>query len=131
MLLALISPLDVLADDYLFSAHMLQHMLLVLAVPPLLILGLPRELRESIVRIPALGTIERALRNPLIAWTLGMAALWIWHMPRLYDATLASEATHLRASDVPRHRDDLLVADLAPLETRSSLARSCSSSEPR
>jgi putative membrane protein len=50
MLLALISPLDVLSDDYLFSAHMLQHMLLVLAVPPLLILGIPRSLATSIVR---------------------------------------------------------------------------------
>jgi len=95
MLLALISPLDVLADDYLFSAHMLQHMLLVLAVPPLLILGIPRNLAMSIVRIPALGTIERALRNPLLAWTLGIAALWIWHLPGLYDATLASEPLHI------------------------------------
>ncbi len=95
MLLALISPLDVLADDYLFSAHMLQHMLLVLAVPPLLILGIPRELATSIVQMRGIGAIERALRNPLLAWTLGMAALWIWHTPRLYDATLASEPLHI------------------------------------
>jgi len=95
MLLALISPLDVLADDYLFSAHMLQHMLLVLAVPPMLILGIPRDVARSAVRVPMLGAIERALRRPLIAWTLGMAALWIWHLPRLYDATLASEALHI------------------------------------
>ena len=95
MLLALISPLDVLSDDYLFSAHMLQHMVLVLAVPPLLILGIPRQLAASIVKVPALGTVERALRNPLLAWTLGMAALWIWHLPRFYDATLASEPLHI------------------------------------
>jgi cytochrome c oxidase assembly factor CtaG len=95
MLLALISPLDVLADDYLFSAHMLQHMLLVLAVPPLLILGIPHQLARSIVGVHALGAIERPLRNPLVAWTLGVAALWIWHLPRLYDATLASEALHI------------------------------------
>jgi putative membrane protein len=95
MLFALISPLDVLADDYLFSAHMLQHMLLILAVPPLLILGIPRALATSIVRVPALGAIERMLRNPGVAWTLGMAALWIWHVPRLYDATLASEPLHI------------------------------------
>ncbi len=95
MLLALISPIDVLADDYLFSAHMLQHMLLVLAVPPLLILGIPRNLARSVVRVRALGTIDRVLRNPAIAWTLGMAALWVWHLPRLYDATLASEALHI------------------------------------
>ena len=95
MLLALISPLDVLADDYLFSAHMLQHMLLVLAVPPLLILGIPRDLAASIVRVRWLGAAERALRNPMLAWTLGMLALWIWHLPRFYDATLASEPLHI------------------------------------
>jgi cytochrome c oxidase assembly factor CtaG len=95
MLLALISPLDVLADDYLFSAHMLQHMVLVLAVPPLLLLGIPRQLASSMVRVPGLGVIERALRNPVLAWTLGMAALWIWHLPRFYAATLASEPLHI------------------------------------
>jgi putative membrane protein len=95
LLLALISPLDVLADDYLFSAHMLQHMLLVLAVPPLLILGIPHDLARSIGRVPTLAAIERALRNPVLAWTLGMAVLWIWHLPRLYDATLASEPLHI------------------------------------
>jgi cytochrome c oxidase assembly factor CtaG len=95
MLLALISPLDVLADDYLFSAHMLQHMLLVMAVPPLLILGIPRGFAMSIARVPTLAAIERALCNPAIAFTLGMATLWVWHMPRLYDATLASEPLHI------------------------------------
>jgi cytochrome c oxidase assembly factor CtaG len=95
MLLALISPLDVLADDYLFSAHMLQHMLLVLAVPPLLILGVPPHVAAAVVRVQRLGAIERALRGPLVAGTLGMAALCIWHLPRLYDATLASEPIHI------------------------------------
>ena len=95
MLLALISPLDVLADDYLFSAHMLQHMLLILATPPLLILSLPRSFAMSVIGVPALGAIERVLRNPAAAWGLGMAALWLWHLPRLYDATLASEALHI------------------------------------
>jgi cytochrome c oxidase assembly factor CtaG len=95
MLLALISPLDVLADDYLFSAHMLQHMLLVLAVPPLLILGIPPQLARSIVRVPTLGAIERMLRLPFVAWTLGTATLWFWHLPRFYDATIASEGLHI------------------------------------
>ena len=43
LLLALVSPIDVLGDEYLFSAHMLQHLLLVLVVPPMLLLGLPGE----------------------------------------------------------------------------------------
>ncbi len=96
MLLALISPLDVLADDYLFSAHMLQHMLLVLAVPPLLILGIPRDLAKATMRpFPRSQLSSACCAIPLLAWTLGMAALWLWHMPRLYDATLASEPLHI------------------------------------
>src|SRR5690242_19636798 len=43
LLLALISPIDVLGDSYLFSAHMLQHLLLMLVVPPLLLYGIPRD----------------------------------------------------------------------------------------
>ena len=95
MLLALISPLDALADVYLFSAHMLQHMLLVLATPPLLILGLPEVFALAMIRVPTLGTVERLLRTPALAWTLGMTTLWIWHLPRLYDATLVSEPLHI------------------------------------
>ena len=95
MLLALISPLDVLADEYLFSAHMAQHMLLVLAVPPLLVAGIPRALAQSIVKVRPLGALERALRNPLVAWTAGIVTLCVWHAPRLYDATIASEDLHI------------------------------------
>jgi cytochrome c oxidase assembly factor CtaG len=95
MLLALISPLDVLSDEYLFSAHMLQHMLLVLAVPPMLIAGIPRAMASSIIGAPGLGTVERILRKPVLALLLAMAALWIWHVPRFYDATLRSEGLHI------------------------------------
>ncbi len=47
LLAALVSPLDALGDTYLFSAHMVQHLLLILVAPPLLIMGLPREMRFS------------------------------------------------------------------------------------
>ncbi len=95
MLLALISPLDVLSDEYLFSAHMLQHMLLVLVVPPMLIVGIPRAVASSIVGAREVETVERIIRKPLLAWLLAMAALWIWHVPRFYDATLRSEGLHI------------------------------------
>lgn len=87
LLLALCSPIDTLGDTYLFSAHMLQHMLLILAVPPLLIAGLSNEL------VPAFA--RRAKVSPLLAWTLGIGAMWIWHWPPLYNAALASEPVHI------------------------------------
>ncbi len=95
MFLALVSPLDALSDNYLFSAHMVQHLLLILIVPPLLILGLSPRFAWSVVRVPALGKIERVLGNPFVAWTLAMLTLWIWHWPPLYNDTLASENVHI------------------------------------
>src|ERR1700682_3058709 len=95
MLFALISPLDTLGDEYLFSAHMLQHLLLELAVPPLLLVGItPRFARAVIVYRP-LGQIERVLGNPLAAWTLGIATLAVWHLPWLFDAALGNEYIHI------------------------------------
>ncbi|MHB8384533.1 MAG: cytochrome c oxidase assembly protein [Candidatus Binataceae bacterium] len=95
MFLALVSPLDALSDEYLFSAHMLQHLILILIVPPLLILGLSEKFVRSILAVPALARIERILAMPAVAWTLAMAVLWIWHWPALYDATLADENVHI------------------------------------
>ena len=50
ILLALISPLDTLGDEYLFSAHMIQHMLLAMIAPPLLLFGTPGWLVEAMIR---------------------------------------------------------------------------------
>ncbi len=95
LFLALVSPLDTLADTYLFSAHMLQHILLILIVPPLLILGLPREAMEAAMRFPGVARAERALSRPLFAWLAGVGTMWLWHWPPLYNAALASERVHI------------------------------------
>ncbi len=95
MLFALISPLDKLGDEYLFSAHMLQHLLLELAVPPLLLLGITPRFAGAVLDCSPLGRIERVLGNPLIAWTLGVATLALWHLPRLFDAALGNEYIHI------------------------------------
>jgi cytochrome c oxidase assembly factor CtaG len=95
MLFALISPLDTLGDEYLFSAHMLQHLLLELAVPPLLLLGLTPRFARAVIDCRPLGRIERVLGNPLLAWTLGVATLALWHLPWLFDAALGNEYIHI------------------------------------
>jgi cytochrome c oxidase assembly factor CtaG len=95
ILLALESPIDLLGDEYLFSIHMLQHLLLILIVPPLLLAGLPpRWLRQLLDWAPA-GRLEAILGRPGVAWTLGMGTLWAWHLPVLYNAALRDEAIHL------------------------------------
>src|SRR5438105_4627281 len=72
--LALESPLDFLADNYLFSVHMVQHMLLILGVAPLLALALPASLK-----LPAL------LSNPVLAFVAFTADFSLWHVPVLYE----------------------------------------------
>lgn len=95
MFLALTSPIDTLGDTYLFSAHMLQHMILILIVPPLLILGLSSDFVRAVIGVAALGAIERVARRPPVAWALAMLTLWLWHLPALFDAALANEDVHI------------------------------------
>jgi putative membrane protein len=83
-LVALISPLSALADGYLFSAHMVQHILLVLIVPALLLLSLPRS-----VSLPRSLTV---FTHPFIGWLAGVGAMWLWHAPALCNAATTSRA---------------------------------------
>lgn len=89
--LALISPLDYLGRTYLFSAHMIQHILLLLIVPLLLLLSIPKELAGKALRIKPIGYTMKVLGNPFVAWFLGVGAMWVWHMPSLHDMVLANE----------------------------------------
>lgn len=95
ILLALVSPLDTLGDTYLFSAHMLQHLLLILVAPPLLLLGVSPRLFERLLRWAPARRVERRLGHPVVAWTLGMGTLWLWHAPVLYQAALGNEGIHI------------------------------------
>jgi putative membrane protein len=84
--LALVSPLDSAADRYLLSAHMVQHILITMIGPPLLLAGLPRALGR---------TLPRFLVNPWLTVVLFNVVLTGWHYPPLYDATLRNEALHI------------------------------------
>ncbi len=95
LFLALVSPLDTLSDIYLFSAHMVQHMLLVLVVPPLLLLGIPRDMAQKAMRYGWVRRAEVFLSKPILAWSAGVGVLWIWHWPPFYNAALANEQIHI------------------------------------
>jgi putative membrane protein len=86
LLLTLMSPLNTLADGYLFSAHMAQHILLLLVVPALWLLGLPRvswQRRQWPI-----------LANPVTGWIGGVGAMWFWHVPAMCNAAVSSTAVH-------------------------------------
>jgi cytochrome c oxidase assembly factor CtaG len=86
VLLALASPLNVLAEGFLFSAHMLQHLALLLVAPAILLLSLPPGFRAP----PGL----RGGAWPAASWACGVGAMWFWHVPALCDAATASRAIH-------------------------------------
>jgi putative membrane protein len=95
--LALISPLHELAEERL-SAHMLQHELLILLAAPLLALARPHMLLLSWVQINqrrrAARWMSRARLSMPAAWIIHTAALWIWHFPWLYDASVNQPMVH-------------------------------------
>lgn len=90
ILLSLISPLDTLARDYLFAVHMAQHIVLLLGAPALLLIGLPGEALQHLLRRPALARAERFLRRPAVAWPVGIGAMAFWHVPAVFNAAAAS-----------------------------------------
>src|SRR5271168_1228166 len=85
LFLALCSPIDTLGDDYLFSAHMLQHMMLGTIAPPLLIAGLPASFVQSWLRIPIIAKLEGIFGYAPLALVVGCATFWVWHLPYLYN----------------------------------------------
>jgi putative membrane protein len=102
---ALMSPVHH-AGDQLLSAHMLQHLLLVMVGAPLLAMGAPqlpfrlavprgwRPALEVSGRLPGVRAAGRALSHPASAWVVGVVTLWAWHLPALYDATIRDEGLH-------------------------------------
>jgi putative membrane protein len=93
--LSLVSPLDTLGDEYLFSAHMIQHMIIAVVAPPLLLLGIPRWLAELPLRTAGARTAARWLALPIVAFGVFQADIWLWHAPALYDLTLTNGAVHI------------------------------------
>ncbi len=91
---ALVSPLDHLAEEYLFSAHMVQHLLLTLVGIPLLLLGVPGWLVRPALRPPGALKLARALTSPVTAFLLFNGVFALWHWPALYDLALEREPIH-------------------------------------
>ena len=106
ILLALASPLDTLGG-FLLQAHMIQHLLLLMVAPPLLLVGQPvlpllRGLPRFVFKI-ALGPflawgqlkrLGRAIVHPIVCWVAFTAVIVFWHLPRFYELALNSPTWH-------------------------------------
>ena len=88
---ALETPIDTISDHYLDSIHMLQHVLLGFVAPPLMLLGLSRQMAGLLSRQP----LVRAITEPVPAQVVAAGVMIAWHLPALYDATLRSESLHI------------------------------------
>ncbi|MEO8745146.1 MAG: cytochrome c oxidase assembly protein [Candidatus Dormiibacterota bacterium] len=109
ILVALQSPLEMLARQ-LFWIHMVQHLLLMVVAAPLLAVAspwtrmwraLPLRLRRGIARPvflnPRFAPVRwayRRLSNPAVVWFLAAGNLWLWHLPAIYDLTLRNHLVH-------------------------------------
>lgn len=103
--LALVSPIHPLGE-VLFSAHMVQHEVLMLCAAPLMVLsrplaallwGLPFASRRALgqwSKLPVVHGVWGAMVAPAAAWWIHAVAIWGWHAPALFQATLRSEWVH-------------------------------------
>jgi len=105
LVLALLSPLAALSE-MLFAAHMLQHMLLLVGAPavlladplPITLWALPRSMRRLISRLLAPGAVLRRVWRALTwmpsAWMIYTLMLWVWHLPIAYEGALQNAFLH-------------------------------------
>lgn len=105
LFVALVSPLHPWGE-VLFSAHMTQHEVLMLVAAPLLVLGRPvvpflwalpqrwRVIVGGVGKRKRVQAVWQTLTNPLVAWAIHAIALWVWHAPALFQATLTSDLVH-------------------------------------
>jgi putative membrane protein len=100
---ALMSPLDALADTRLLSAHMVQHGLLMSVAPPLLLLGLyprlvvpvTRPIMKPLLRDRRTHAVLKAASSPGLALGIWLVVLYAWHVPTLYQWALRNEVVHI------------------------------------
>ena len=101
--LALVSPLDPIGEDYLLSAHMLQHVVIGDLAPALLVLGargpltlflLPAPILRSAARVGWLRSTLAFLLRPRVSFLAWGTTLAVWHVPSIYDAALGNSWLH-------------------------------------
>jgi len=84
LIICLFSPLQILSSHYLFSAHMIIHVLLLLCIGPLLIMGLPantKQFRELFIFLK---------HHPIAGWLIAVGMMWFWHIPVVFNSVMTS-----------------------------------------
>ena len=71
-------------DSYPLSAHIFQHFLLALIIPPVLLLAAPRRIARFILR---------PISRPVLCWLIGVGTMLVWHIPAFFNAALGNQAS--------------------------------------
>jgi putative membrane protein len=87
-------PMHDLAEGYLYSAHMVQHMLYTLVAAPLLVSGIPAWVWRAVLRPAPLRAVWRTLTRPVVALAFFNGVLLITHWPAVVEASVGSELAH-------------------------------------
>jgi len=93
--LAVGSPLDQVAERFLLTAHMAQHLLIMYPVPLLMLLGTPAWMVDPVLSRPLLRAPLRLLLSPLACGVLSTGVISVWHAPFLYEWTLQDKLVHV------------------------------------
>ncbi len=93
LVFAAVSPMDAVAEDGLFSVHMIQHVVIAEMAAPLIILGLTGPLLQPVLRYRWVRRLE-VLTHPAVALPLWAGVLVFWHIPAMLDLALTNPVVH-------------------------------------
>ena len=88
-------PLHDLSDHYLFSAHMVQHLLLTLVAPPLLLAGTRGWMLRPALRIRPIAAVARRITKPAACFAIFTVTVAVWHLPQLYNTAVLVHPVHI------------------------------------
>jgi putative membrane protein len=88
-------PLHELSDHYLFSAHMVQHLLLTMLFAPLLLYGAPAGATPRVLALPGVRTVVQLVARPVPAALAFSGVMVFWHLPPFYEAAMRSHDLHI------------------------------------
>jgi putative membrane protein len=95
VILTSFSPLHVVGAQYLFSVHMICHVLLLLIAAPLFVWSIPADNRfEHTLR----NWAEKSMRYPLVPWLFGVGMMWLWHLPFIFNGLFTMSSSHSHAT---------------------------------
>ena len=95
MFLTLNGPIHDVSDYYLFTGHMVQHLVLTFVTPPLLLLGTPGWMLRPALEVPAVAALARWVTVPRTAFALFNLVLATWHLPPLYNSAMYYHPVHI------------------------------------